>query len=123
MNIAIFTGRIGKKDLFETPSGDVITFSIAINDNYKNKEGNWVERTHWVKVAKWKPSELIKGISKGDEVLVEAKIEENEWTKDDGTKQKFINFNARSIKRIATSKIGDKKGNEQNYPESDDIPF
>jgi single-stranded DNA-binding protein len=128
MNIAIFTGRIGQKNLHETPSGDVIVFSVAINDNYL-KDGNWVEKTAWVRVVKWNPSETIKGLEKGDEVLVEAKIEENEHKKEDGTKTKYINFMARSIKRIASARIPDKKSDEEykakDIPEmpTDDLPF
>lgn len=129
MNTAIFTGRIGMKNLHETPNGDVITFSVAISDNYL-KDGKWIEKTHWVRVAKWKPSETIKGLEKGDKILVEAKIEENEWAKEDGTKQKFINFMARSIERIAPARIPDRKADanepdfsEDNEGNTDDFPF
>ena len=49
MIITSLTGRIGKDaEVKEFDNGKIITFPVAVDDSYKNKEGVKIERTIWV---------------------------------------------------------------------------
>ena len=77
LNDCKFIGRTGKDiELKYLPAGDpVINFSIAVNDDYKDKQGNLVKQAEWVNlVAFGKPAEIIsKYMNKGDQIFVSTK--------------------------------------------------
>lgn len=51
-------------------------FSLATQENYKDKKGVWQENTQWHNVKAWgKTAELVeKLLNKGQEVVIEGKI-------------------------------------------------
>jgi single-strand DNA-binding protein len=53
INLFAFSGNIGTvQDLREMPSGEkVLNFSVALGDDYKNKDGEIVEQTVWIDLA------------------------------------------------------------------------
>lgn len=126
INKVILTGRIGSSNLYSTSGGDVIAWSVALNESYKDKKGEWVEKTNWVKVIKWNPAESLKGFEKGTEILIEGKLQESEYTKEDGTKMKYLNVVALSVRKIGFPDLKNKGKKENDFadvPESDDMPF
>lgn len=125
INKVFLTGRIGSSNLYTTAGGDVIAWSVALNESYKDKKGEWVEKTNWVKVIKWNPAETLKGLEKGTEVLIEGKLQESEYNKDDGTKLKYLNVVALSVRKIGFPDLKNKKKEIDiaDIPESDDMPF
>ena len=52
---AIFVGNLGRDpEMRYTPSGQAVTnFSLAVNDDYTNNNGERVKRTIWVRVSTW----------------------------------------------------------------------
>lgn len=80
-------GRLGKDlELRYLPNGDaVVSFSIACDDSYKNKEtGQKVERTEWVRcVAFRQTAEFLGGwLLKGARILVCGKLKTREYEQD-----------------------------------------
>jgi single-strand DNA-binding protein len=61
----------------ETNGRKVINFSVAVNENYKDKDGNKVEKAVYYNCAIWKESsqstEIAKYLSKGVKVFAEGK--------------------------------------------------
>ena len=60
-----------------TPSGAQVTnFSVAVNDDYKTKEGETVKKTYWYKVVAWnKLGEICNQyLKKGSKVFIEGKL-------------------------------------------------
>lgn len=49
INKQILLGRLGKNPEFKALDGgnSFVKFTIATSDNYKDKDGNWVENTEW----------------------------------------------------------------------------
>ena len=64
-------------------------FSIATNDNYKNKEGEKVTETQWHNVVAWgKTAEIVENyLAKGKEVAVEGKLMHRSYETKEGEKR------------------------------------
>ena len=81
-------GRLGAKpEVVKIDNGNALArFSIATNESYKNKEGEWVENTQWHNLKEWgKNAELVeKLLKKGTEVAVEGKIVNGNYTNKEG---------------------------------------
>jgi single-strand DNA-binding protein len=52
VNKVILLGRVGKDpEVKQFDNGSIANFTIATNDNYKDKSGQKVERTDWHNIA------------------------------------------------------------------------
>jgi single-strand DNA-binding protein len=110
--------------------------SIANNQRYRDRSGEWQEKTCYVTVVSWrKTAELVSEYCrKGSPVLVEGELVYNSWEDRDGTKRSRLEVNARRIQFL------ERKGSEPSYGDSgsaeepepddsdpgmpdDDIPF
>ena len=84
-------GRLGAQpEVVTFDSGRTLArFSIATNEAYKNKEGEWQENTQWHNLTAWgKTAELIsKLLNKGQEILVEGRLVNNSYETKDGEKR------------------------------------
>ncbi|HKI46488.1 MAG TPA: single-stranded DNA-binding protein [Balneolales bacterium] len=134
LNLCVFTGRLGQSpEIRYTPSGvAVANFTIAVGKKYKNKNGEQVDQTEWVKCVAWKRLAEIIGeyCDKGSRVQLSGEFQTRKWDDKDG--------NARYTTEIVVDKFQmlDSKGQSQDrgpegtnpgdpvpgFPE-DDIPF
>lgn len=84
-------GRLGAQpELVTLDSGRTLArFSLATNENYKNKEGAWQENTQWHTITAWgKTAELMsKLLNKGQEVVVEGKLVNSSYETKEGEKR------------------------------------
>jgi single-strand DNA-binding protein len=84
-------GRLGAQpEVVTLDSGRTLArFSLATNENYKNKEGEWQENTQWHNITVWgKTAERAsKILNKGQEIVVEGKIVNNSYETKDGEKR------------------------------------
>jgi len=71
-------GVVGRNpEMRNVPSGQAVTnFSVAVNDDYKNKEGEVVKQAIWFKAVAWgKIAEIANQyLSKGSKVLLVGKL-------------------------------------------------
>ena len=71
-------GNLGKKpETISFESGKKLAkFSIAINENFKNKNGENITETNWFTIITWnKLAEIAENIlQKGDEVIITGKL-------------------------------------------------
>jgi len=90
LNRVTIIGNLGgDPDMKLTPSQkQVATFSVAVNEKYKNAKGEPVETTEWVRVVTWEGLAEISGayLKKGSPVYVEGKMRTRQWDKEDGSK-------------------------------------
>lgn len=89
-------GRLGAQpEVVKFDSGSMLArFSLAINEGYKTKEGEWKEMTQWHNITAWgKTAELVgKLLNKGSEVVVEGKIVNNSYETKEGEKRYGTNI-------------------------------
>ncbi len=83
VNKAILVGHLGKDpDVKYTASGTpVATFSLATNERFKDKSGEWQDRVEWHNIVAWQGLAEIAGeyLSKGSRVYVEGKLQTSSW--------------------------------------------
>lgn len=83
VNKVILVGNVGRDpELKYTPSGTaVVSFSIATNERYKDKNGEWQDRTEWHNVKAWQRTAEIVGeyVKKGSKVYVEGSLRTDSW--------------------------------------------
>lgn len=83
-------GRLGQDpEIITFKDGNKLAkFSMATNDDYVDKEGKKVERTHWHNVVvKGSLTKIVENyISKGQEIAIEGKLTNRVWEDDKGNK-------------------------------------
>ena len=84
----IILGRVGNDAEVKSHNGrDLINFSIAEDDGYKDKNGTKVDRTIWHKAQIWRKGgtaeKFAKFITKGKQLLLTGKSRAGAYIKDD----------------------------------------
>ena len=97
MNI---TGRVTKDAKVSTlsDSRQVVNFSVAINESYKNKKGDRVEQTTFFECAYWISPRVAEWLTKGTVVELTGMVSARAWTGNDGEPRAGLNFNTSNIK-------------------------
>jgi len=69
----------------------VAKFSLATTERYKDKEGNWQDRTEWHNVVAWQRLAEIVGeyLKKGNKVYIEGAIRTNSWDDRESGQKKY----------------------------------
>ena len=83
VNKVILLGNVGKDpEIKSTPNGvQVATFSIATSERFKDKTGNWQDRTEWHNlVAYQRTAEIIRDyVKKGSKLYIEGRLQTSSW--------------------------------------------
>jgi single-strand DNA-binding protein len=84
-------GRLGvQPEVVNLESGRKLArFTLATNENYKNKNGEWQSITQWHTINAWgKLAELVqKLLTKGQEIVVEGKLVNQSYENKNGEKR------------------------------------
>jgi single-strand DNA-binding protein len=111
VNKAIVLGNLGKDpELRHTTGGQAVTeLTIATNEGYKDKSGEWKERTEWHRVVVWgrQAENAARYLSKGRQVYVEGRLQTREWTDRDGNKRYTTEIVAQNVQFLQG---GDRQG-------------
>ena len=92
LNRCEFIGRLGRdtESRFMPNGNQVVTFSLACGDDYKDKNGQKVEQTEWVNMVCYgKTAEIAeKYLKKGSKIFAEGRFKTSKWDKDGVTQYK-----------------------------------
>ncbi|SRR5579884_896079 len=118
VNKVILLGNVGKDpDVKYTPSGTpVAKFSIATSERFKDKGGEWQDRTEWHNVIAWKRLAEIVGeyVSKGKKVYVEGRLQTSSWEdRNSGEKKYRTEIVAQEILLLSNGKGGQSDGSSE----------
>ena len=91
INKVTLLGNLGKDpEIKFLPSGQAVAnFSIATTDRYKDKAGEWQDRTEWHNVVAYaRTAEIVRDyVKKGNKLYVEGRLTTRSWDdKDTGKK-------------------------------------
>lgn len=77
----------------------VADFRLAVNERYKDKEGNGKERVAYVTIETWSglAETCEKYLSKGRAVLVEGRLKMDEWENDEGEPRSRLLITAENV--------------------------
>ena len=145
LNQCNFIGNVGSIETKYLPSGEGVTnISLAVNDKYKNKNGEMVDSTEWVKVSFFgKLSEIAeKYVKKGDPLYVSGQMKTRKWQDKDGQDRYTTEIRGDRLQMLGSRGQGEQSdapqqrqpaGNAQPSPRGggasgfddmeDDIPF
>jgi single-strand DNA-binding protein len=86
VNKVIIIGNLGKDpELKHTSSGTAVaTIAVATNERFKDKAGEWQDRTEWHQVVLWQRLAEIAAeyLTKGKSVYIEGRLQTRSWEKD-----------------------------------------
>jgi single-strand DNA-binding protein len=104
VNKVIIVGNVGRDpELRYTQSGQpVASFSIATNERFKDRDGNWKDRTEWHRIVAWARLAEICGeyLRKGSQVYVEGRIQTRDWEDKEGNKRQTTEIIALSMQML-----------------------
>ena len=143
----IVVGNLGRDpETRYTPSGAMnVNFSLAVSRRFRDSSGQDQERTNWFRITAWgRLAETLDGLTqrgylaKGKQVLVEGRIELNEWTDQQGEKRASLEVTANDFQLLGTRADSEQDGesvgsldsgggrrqqNDQDSESFDDVPF
>ncbi|BCR06135.1 single-stranded DNA-binding protein [Desulfuromonas versatilis] len=117
VNKVILVGNLGKDpELRYTPSGAAVaTFSLATSERYKDRNGEWVDKTEWHNIVAWRQLAEICGkyLHKGKQVYIEGKIQTRSYDDRDGNKRYTTEIVADQMQMLG--RAGEEGGGNNNY--------
>ncbi len=92
VNKVTLIGNLGRDpEIRHLESGAVVAkFSIATNENYKDKSGEWQSQTEWHDVVVWRSlaERAEQSLKKGAMVYLEGKLTHRKWEDKEGNPRK-----------------------------------
>lgn len=76
----------------------VVNFSIATNDSYRDKQGKRVELTTYFNCAYWISAKVAHLLTKGSLVELSGRVYASAWAGNDGAPRATLNFHTAQIK-------------------------
>lgn len=95
-------GNLGKDCVVNTVNGkNVINFTVAHTEKYRDSQGNNQEKTTWVDCAYWVDRTSISPyLTKGKQVFVEGTPEVRSFTRNDGTSGASLSLRVRDVQLL-----------------------
>jgi single-strand DNA-binding protein len=128
VNKVILIGNLGKDPEIRVleNGAKVARFSVATNENYKDRDGNWQTLTEWHDIVAWRSQadKAEQSLQKGFPVYVEGKLTTRTWQDKEGNNRRTTEVVANYLRSLAKS--GDGNSSYQSNPmpdESDEPPF
>jgi single-strand DNA-binding protein len=123
VNKVILVGNLGKDpEVKYTSSGTpVAKFSLATNEGYKDKSGQWQDRTEWHNIVAWQRLAEIVGeyVKKGSKVYIEGRLQTSSWDdKETGQKKYKTEIIANDLVLLSGRGEGDSEGVSRGYSRS-----
>jgi single-strand DNA-binding protein len=95
-------GNLGKDCTVNTVNGkNVINFTVAHTEKYKDSQGNSQEKTTWVDCAYWTDRTAVAPyLTKGTQVFTEGTPEVRSFTRADGTAGASLSMRVREVQLL-----------------------
>ncbi len=92
-NSVMLIGRPGAEPEMKTFNNNKkARFSLAVTENKKNANGEWVNDTQWFPIIAWGAvaDRVEKNVKKGKRIAIDGSLRNNEWTDDKGQRHSNI---------------------------------
>ena len=104
LNKCMIIGNLGRDpEMRYTPSGQAVTqFTVAVNRNYKDSQGERQEETEWFRIVAWgqQAEFAAEYLRKGAKVYVEGRLQTRQWEGQDGQKRYTTELVANTIQNL-----------------------
>ena len=108
-----------------TPSGTAVAdLGLAVNESFKNKAGETVERTCFVDVVVWsrQAETAAEYLHKGSPVFVEGRLQLDQWESQEGEKRSKLRVRADRVQFLGTPGKGAEYADAPEAPPADPAP-
>jgi len=134
LNLCQFIGRIGKIETRYLSNGDSVTnCSIAVNETWKDQNGEKQERCEWVSITAYKKlAEIMQSYCiKGMQIYVSGKMQTRKYTDKNGIERYTTQVIANEMRMLGGKKdsaesndSGSSKSSSESFSDlDDDIPW
>ena len=134
LNLCQFIGRIGKIETRYLSNGDAVTnCSIAVNETWKDQNGEKQERCEWVNITAYKKlAEIMQSYCvKGMQIYVSGKMQTRKYTDKNGIERYTTQVIANEMRMLGGKKdsaesndYGSSKSSAESFSDlDDDIPW
>jgi single-strand DNA-binding protein len=138
VNKVILVGNLGRDPEVKYTAGGVpvAKFSVATNERFKDRQGQWQDRTEWHHVVAWQRLAEIVGeyLREGSKLYVEGRLQTSTWEdRQNGGKRYRTEIVARDIVLLGPRDNGQGRSEETPSGEStaepttteaeDEVPF
>lgn len=129
-------GNVGQTPEIKTfgDSGKLAKFSVATNESYKSKSGEWIENTTWHNLIAWRyvAERVERQVQKGSHVMIEGKLVNRQYTDNNNVKRyiteiEVVTFMLLDKKSKSNSNEAVMENNTKDFykasVQDDDLPF
>lgn len=102
-----------------SPSVAVTKFGLAVSEKYKNKAGEQIENVCFVDVVVWRrqAETCAEYLSKGSPILVEGRLQLDQWTNQQGEKRSKLRVRADRVQFLGRPKSAEfRDGDIESAP-------
>lgn len=125
LNRVTLIGNLGKDpEVRHLESGSAVgKFSIATNENYRDKAGEWQTITEWHNIVCWRnlAERAERSLKKGSLVYLEGKITTRKWQDQEG-KDRYTTEIVANMFRLLEKRENTGGGYTDNFPSALDEP-
>ena len=83
-------------------------FSLATNESYKDKSGEWQTQTEWHNIVVWRElAERCAKLKKGEKTYVEGKLSYRKYTDKDGVEKSIADIVANVVRGLEKKESGE----------------
>jgi single-strand DNA-binding protein len=130
INTVTIVGNLGQDpEIRYTANGvPVASFTVAVNEAYKGKDGQKVKKVHWFRVSAFQRlAEIVaEYCTKGSKVGVRGQLQQRTWQDSEGMNHSIVEIRARELE-LLNGKNDNQTVQEAELPlaaaEDDDVPF
>ena len=117
-------GNLGKDCVVNTVNGkNVINFTVAHTEKYKDSQGNNQEKTTWVDCAYWTDRTAVAPyLTKGTQVFVEGTPEVRSFQRNDGTAGASLSMRVREVQLLGRKGEGGGSSMDSSMPQRQSAP-
>ena len=118
-------GNLGKDCIVKEVNGkNVINFSVAHSERYKDSQGNQKERTTWVECAYWTDRTAVaQYLTKGRTVYAEGTPEADAYTNKEGQAAATLRMRVQSVQLLGNAGSEGNSSNQGNGSHGGSVPM
>ncbi len=122
LNRVIVAGNLTRDPELKTTTSNrkFTNMSIAINDFWKDKNGKLTKKTNFINIIAWGnlAENCVKFLQKGNAVMIEGRIETDQYNDKQGKKQYITRINTTNVVFLENS---NHNNNEENIEDIEEI--
>ena len=118
VNKVLLIGNLGQAPELRYTQSDqpVMSMRLATNERFKNRDGEWQDRTEWHTVVVWgkRAEGLSKIVGKGTHLYIEGRLQTRNWEDKGGQKRYTTEVVAREV--LLLGRKGESGGGDGGAP-------